>query len=297
MSIRNVAKNTGDAIEQTARGAANQASPWVQRLARLGYAAKGVIYIIIGMLALQAAFGPGGKTTDTRGALHTIATDGTGRFLLGIVALGLVGYALWRFVQAFFDPERKSEGQGIKGVVMRVGCFISGVIHAGLALTAFRLLTGVRGGGDGGGGTEAATATALSQPLGQFWVLLAGVVVLGSAAYQVYKGWKEKFLRDLHTEAMNQAEMKAATVTGKVGLIARGIAFAIVGWFLLRAGFSGDAGEARGLDGALVALAQQPYGPILLGLVAAGLVAYGGYCFVQSRWRHVPAVAPAPAAA
>ncbi len=283
-----MARNAGGALKQQAGGAVREAGPLVERLARLGYAAKGVVYFLVGMLALQAAVGLGGKTTDTRGALHTIAGDEAGRFVLALLAIGLAGYALWRLVQALFDPERKAAGEGIKGVLMRVGLVISGLAYTSLSLTAFRLVTGMRGGGDGGGGTETATRTALSQPFGQFLVIAAGIVVIGLAGYQAYKGIKEKFKQELDLAAMPPAEEKAATVTGKVGLIARGVVLALVGWFLLRAGFASDAAQARGLDGALLSLAQQPYGQVLLGIVALGLIAYGAYCLIQARWRHVP---------
>ncbi|HEV2129901.1 MAG TPA: DUF1206 domain-containing protein, partial [Longimicrobiaceae bacterium] len=134
-----------------ARHAAHGASPWVEGLARLGYAAKGVVYLIVGGLAAQAALGSGGQTTGSEGALSTILRQPLGQVLLGAVAVGLAGYALWRFVQAALDPEHR--GTDAKGIAIRLGYAISGVIHAGLAIEAARMVLGNGGGsGQGGGG-------------------------------------------------------------------------------------------------------------------------------------------------
>jgi Na+/proline symporter len=256
---------------------------WVERLARFGYAAKGVVYTIVGALAVQAAFGQGGQTTDTKGALGAIAAQPFGKFLLVLLTIGLIGYVLWRFVQAIKDPEHK--GDDPKGLARRAGYAISGLIYAGLALSAIGL---IRGSGGGGGNSEQGwTAKLLSQPFGQWLVGLVGALVIGIGFYQLYEAYKAKFRKEMKLHEMSPTEETWATRIGRFGLAARGVVFVIIGFFLLQAARQSDPNQARGLDGALKALAQQPYGPWLLGIVALGLVAYGIYQGVQARYRRI----------
>lgn len=268
-------------VEQTARQMA--ADPWVERLARFGIASKGIVYAIVGVLAAQAAFGAGGKTTDTKGALATIVTQPFGKFLLTLVAIGLLGYVLWRFIQAFLDPERK--GTNAKGLFQRLGYFISGAIYAGLALTATRLILG--SGGGGGNSTSDWTARLLAQPFGQWLVGTLGAIVIGMGFHQFYKAYSAKFRQDLKWQEMSDAERTWATRAGRFGHAARGVVFSIIGFFLIQAARQSDPNQARGLGGALAALAQQPYGPWILAVVAIGLVAYGIYLLVEARYRRV----------
>ncbi|MCA1995076.1 MAG: DUF1206 domain-containing protein [Coleofasciculus sp. S288] len=258
---------------------------WVERLARLGYIAKGIVYAIVGVLAVQAAFGTGGRTTDAQGAVHTIAVQPFGKFLLVLLAIGLIGYVLWRFVQAFLDPEHK--GDDAEGWAKRAGSVISGLLYAGLAIEAIRLITG-SGGGDGGNSTQDWTARLLSQPFGQWLVGLVGSFIIGYGFYQFYEAYKAKFRKTLKLREMSANEETWATRIGRFSLAARGIVFTMIGFFLIQAAIQSDANEARGLDGALQTLAQQPYGPWLLGIVALGLVAYAIHMWVQAKYRRIP---------
>lgn len=258
---------------------------WVERLARLGYTAKGIVYAIVGVLAVQAAFGTGGRTTDTKGALHTIAAQPFGKFLLVLLTIGLIGYVLWRFVQAIQDPEHK--GDDAKGWARRLGYGISGLIYAGLALSAIQLITGTGGGGSSNS-TEDWTARLLSQPFGQWLVGTVGAFTIGLGFYQFYKAYKAKFRKQLKLQQMSPTEETWATRIGRLGLAARGVVFIIIGFFLIQAGIHSNPNEAIGLDGALQALARQPYGPWLLGIVALGLVAYAIHMWVQARYRRIP---------
>ncbi|MBD2184157.1 DUF1206 domain-containing protein [Planktothrix sp. FACHB-1355] len=272
-------------VETAARQAA--AHPWVERLARFGIAAKGVVYAIVGVLAAQAAFGAGGRTTDSKGALQTIVTQPFGKFLLGLVAIGLVGYVVWRFVQAFLDPERK--GSDAKGIAQRIGYFISGLIYAGLALTATKIILGSASGG-GSNSTQHWTARLLAQPFGQWLVATVGVIIIGIACYQIYKAFTGKFRQELKWQEMRNVERTWAMRLGRFGLTAQAIVFSIIGFFLIQAARQSDPNQARSLGGALAALAEQPYGPWVLGVVAIGLVAYGIYMMVQARYRRVVTV-------
>lgn len=280
---RHSSSSVGRAGHQAAQAATRQASPWIERLARLGYLTKGIIYIIVGALAAQAAFGAGGQTTDSSGALHTILAQPFGQFLLWVVAVGLVGYALWCFLQALIDTEH--QGADAKGIAARLGYAGGGIAYSGLAYTAFRILMGL---GAGGGDTrEDWTAQVLAQPFGQWLVGLAGAVGMGAGIYQIYKGVKAKFRAKLALGEMSREQATWATRAGQFGYAAHGIVLGMLGLFLIRAAYETDPSEAGGLGQALQALSQQPFGPWLLGSVALGLIAYGLFMGIMSRYRRI----------
>jgi len=258
-------------------------SKWVERLARFGYTVKGIVYALIGVLALQAAFGGGGKTTDTKGALRTIAAQPFGSFLLIVIGLGLLGYVLWRFVQAITDPENK--GTDAKGIATRLGYAISGFIYASLAFEALRLATST--GGGGGKSTEDWTALVLQQPFGRWLVGIVGALIIGVGFYRLYKAYKIKFRKKLNLSELDRTEETWAVRISRLGIAARGVVFVMIGFFLIQAARQFDASEARGLDGALQTLARQPYGKFLLGFVALGLIAYAIYLWIQARYRRI----------
>lgn len=259
-------------------------SEWVEPLARFGYAAKGVVYGIVGLLAAQAAVSAGGRTTDTQGALSAIVTQPFGKVLLSLVAIGLLGYVLWRFVQAIKDPENK--GTDAKGLVQRLGYAGNGLIYASLALSAVKLVLG-SGSGSNSNSTEDATARLLSQPFGQWLVGTVGALIIGLGFYQFYKAFTAKFRKEMNLNQLSDSEKKWVTFIGRFGLAARGVVFCVIGFFLIQAARQSDASEARGLGEVLQGLEQQPYGPWILGIVAVGLVAYGIYMIIQARYRHL----------
>jgi len=267
--------------EQTVR----QAAPWVERLARFGYAAKGTVYIVIGVLAVMAAWTGRGKTTDSQGALVSIAQNPMGRFLLILVAVGLAGYALWRFVEAGLDPE--NEGSDAKGFAIRSGFVLSGIVYSVLAYTAFTLFMGTAQQGEGEGGMQDWTARVLAMPFGQGLVGLVGLVVIGMGLSHIVRGYKAKFQKQLKLNELSATAQKWAVISGRVGYIARGIVFVIIGGFFINAAWHDAPQKAKGLGSALDLLAQQGYGLWLLGIVAAGLVAYGVFMFVEARYRRI----------
>ncbi|MFB2894476.1 DUF1206 domain-containing protein [Aerosakkonemataceae cyanobacterium BLCC-F50] len=264
-------------LEQKARLAA--ADPWVEKLARFGLVAKGIVFSIVGILAAQAAFGLGGKTTDTAGALQTILTQPLGKFLLVLVAIGLFGYMLWRFIEAFLNPERDN-------IFGRLGSFIAGVIYAGLAFTAVKLILGNRS-SSGEQATHDWTARFLAQPFGQWLVGIAGALIIGMGFYEIYKAYKAKFREDLNWQQMDRNERTWATNLGRLGYAARGVVFMAIGFFLIQAARLSNPNQARGFGGALAALAAQPLGPWILGIVAIGLIAYGIYTLVEAKYRRI----------
>ncbi|MFL6195395.1 MAG: DUF1206 domain-containing protein [Thermoanaerobaculia bacterium] len=284
---RTTTPNTLAAAGRQAENAARAAlrNPWIEPLARAGYAARGAVYTLIGLLAIQTAMGSRAHATDTRGVLQTVARQSVA--LLWLLALGLFGYAVWRVVQGLLDTENK--GKEPKGLAVRAGQVISGLIYGGLAYAAVRIASGSGGGASAGGGsgTQGWTAELMTKPFGRWLVAIAGICVIASGLAQLRRGWTEKFRRNLKEQEMNESERRLAINTGKAGLIARGVVFLISGWFLIQAARRFDPSEATGLGGALEALARQPYGAWLLGLVALGLVAFGAYSILLARYRRI----------
>lgn len=259
------------------------AHPWFERLARFGYAAKGFVYFTIGLLAAQTTVGSGGKTTDTEGALASIVTQPFGKFLLSLVAVGLVGYCLWRSVQAILDPGHIGEELDAKRIVQRIGYAFSAIAYAGLTLTAVKLILGSAE--DSGDATQDWTARLLAQPFGRWLVGLGGLVIIAVGLSYLYQAYKAKFLEEYRLEQMSRAEQSWAKRLGQIGVAARGIVFTLIGIFLLRAALQSDASEAKGFAEALAAIAQQPFGAWLLGLVALGLMVYSIHSVIEARYR------------
>jgi hypothetical protein len=169
---------------------------------------------------------------------------------------------------------------------MRLGCAVSGVAYAALAFLAARLALGI-GGGGGENSEQELTAKLLAQPFGQWLVGLVGAIIIGVGLAHFYRAYKAKFMQAYAAGEMSQRQRRWARRLGQFGLAARGVTFCIIGGFLIHAGIAADPTEARGLDGALAVLAQQPYGPWLLGVVALGLVAYGIFCVSQALYGRV----------
>lgn len=280
MTRRNSPTNS---IKQPVQSATAQ--PWFERLARFGFAAKGLVYFIVGFLAAQAAFGTGGRTTDTSGALSTIVTQPFGKFLLSLVTIGLIGYVLLRIAQAILNPEHAGEKMDAKRIAQRLGYAFSALAYSGLALTAVKLIIG--SGGSSGNATQDWTARFLAQPFGRWLVGLAGVIAIGVGFSYLYEAYKAKFRRHLKLSQMSRAEQTWAVRLGRFGIAARGIVFGIIGLFLIQAAKQSDASQAKGFGEALAILAQQPAGPWLLGIVALGLIAYGIYSLVEARYRQI----------
>jgi Domain of Unknown Function (DUF1206) len=258
-------------------------SPWVERLGIFGWLAKGVLYLVMAILALQVALGVrGGETADQQGALQEVADQPFGSVLLGLLAAGLAGYGLWRLLDAALARSHDaSDG------VERVGHALSGLIHLGLAVVAVRLLVG-QAGKNGNDQASTLTAKLLDLPAGRWLVGLLGVVVAGVGLYFVKEGLDRSFLQELDLSGAGSGERTLVERTGLVGNVARGVVFAVLGWFLVRAAVQYDPAEAKGLDGALRTLADRPYGPFLLGAVAVGLAIYGAFAMLSARHRRPP---------
>lgn len=277
-----------------ARGAVIEARPWVARLARLGYAAKGVVYLVVGGIALQAAFGAE-RAEGAGGALREIAEAPFGRVLLGVVTVGLVGYVLWKLVQAFVDPE--NNGDDLGGIVKRVGFFVSAVLHGALAFEAGWLVLGGFGSGSasasgaGGAGGDSGpahwTAMVMEQPLGRWAVGIAGAATVAYGLYQLWRAWTVKLTERLDLWEMDATRRAWVVRAGRFGLAARGVVFGIIGWGLVQAALQYDPQESAGLGEALRILEGRTW---LLALVAVGLIAYGLFELIKARYRRIHTV-------
>ncbi|MDX6514177.1 MAG: hypothetical protein QOE36_3681 [Gaiellaceae bacterium] len=257
-------------------------SPWRDRLARIGLAAKGVSFGLVAVLSIGVALGKGGKTTDRQGALATLAGHLWGEVVLVLLAIGFAGYAIWRLADAAFDS--RDDGSDAKGLAKRAGYLARAAIYAALCATTVSLLVGSGGGGHS---EKQTTSGVLGWPGGRWLVLAVAAAIAGAAAWNAYRGLTTKFEERLETGRMSEGMRKLAKTLGAVGHVARGIVFGIVAWFLAKAAIQYDAKEAVGLDGALARLVREPYGRALLGVVAAGLLAYGAYCLVEARYRKI----------
>lgn len=251
-------------------------------LARAGLVARGVVYGVIGVLALKLALGEGGGRSESQqGALKTIAQGPFGKVLLVLVALGLFGYAVWRLTRAALGHGAESREDGKE----RVGGAVAGLAYAGLFFVAVKILVG--SGSGGSGGSQRATGGVLDWPGGQVLVAVAGLVLLGVAAHQAYKGLARKFLEEAKTGQMREQVKRSYTALGVASHLARAVVFALIGYGVIRAAIEYDADKATGLDGTLAKVAQAPYGPVLLGLVAVGLLAFGAFSVAEARYRRV----------
>jgi uncharacterized membrane protein YidH (DUF202 family) len=251
-------------------------------VARGGLVARGVVYAVIGVLALKLALGyPGGKTVSQQGALQTIAHQTLGLALLVIVALGLAGYALWRLVSAA-EPSRAEDRKPLR----RIAAVGSAVAYMVIFASAVKILLGA-GASGGSASARRETAGVLGWPAGPELVAIAGLVLIGVAVHQGYKGAARKFLQDSPTDEMSPGVERAFTALGVAGHVARAVVFALIGYGVIRAAIDYSPKNAIGLDGALHKLSTSAEGPLLLGIVAAGLIAFALYSVADACYRKI----------
>lgn len=281
-NMREVKDQAREAKEQ-ARNAAT--SPWPERLARLGYLAKGIVYLIMGLIAGRFALGAGGSVADTKGALLAVYQEPFGRFVLVVLAVGMAGYTFWCLVRAVLNPLRLK--RDAEGVARRIGYAAVAVAYAGLALAAIGLVTHGNAGKTTDQQTQDWTARFLMLPLGVPLVVLGGLIFLGVAAALAYAAFHGDFMKSLRVGEMEEPLKGIVAWTGRIGLTAIALVVAIVGVFLIVAARQHDPSKARGLGGALLALAQNPAGPLVLGVVALGLLAYGVFSITEAKYARI----------
>lgn len=263
---------------------------WVENYARFGLLAKGVVYCLIGGLALTAAFGSGGQTGGRSAAFKEVLSQPFGQIMLGLIAIGLLGYSVWRFIQAFKDTEQK--GDDAKGIIARIGFGISGLSYLAFTIYAATLIFGGSGGsgsggsGGSGGGKEFIVAKLLQQPFGQWLVGIVAAIIIIKGIIQIWKGFTGKFKQDVNDYEVDRRIQNIYDKGGKIGYISRGVVFGIIGFFFVKAAIQSDASEAGGTSEVFSWLNSQG-GPWLMGLIALGLVGYGVFMFVKARYRQM----------
>ena len=252
----------------------------VKKGARVGIVAYGITHLLVAWLALQVALGSGGGQTDQNGAFQTVASQPFGRVLLWVLVIGFVAVALWRLeqaVMAFGGTQDTSEQ-----VKKRVTRGFQAAVFVALAILAGTVASG---GASSGTGQEAA-AGVLGWPGGQFLVGAVGLAIVAVAAVKVKHGWERKFLEEMDLPSDRNVRRTVERL-GQVGSVAKAVALGLIGVLVVVAAVRFDPSQANGLDPALKALAGQPFGMILLGLVALGLAAYGVFCFFDAKYHRV----------
>lgn len=283
MSSKNSSSGTIGSVKAGVEKVGEKAaySPFMEALTRLGYGVRGLIYIMMGMLALKVALGKGGAPADQQGAIATIGKQPLGLFLLWVVLIGLVSYSLWGLMRAVLDPLHK--GQDLKGLVARGGYLFSAAAYAYLIVPTYGSIKGA-GSPAQGAKTQQTIALILSKPWGPWAIGLIGLAVLAVGMYHIYQGFNNSFDKQLKTYAMTAKQVKWATQLGRFGTATRGFIFALIGVALCLAAYHSNSGQAIGIDAALATLRNQPYGVWLLGIAAVGLVAFGVYSMLSAAW-------------
>jgi hypothetical protein len=265
--------------------ATRDAAPWVEGLARLGYASKAAVYFIIGGLTATSALHHHREAADRQDAFATILQLPFGRALLLLLALGLAGYALWRISSSIADSENR--GTDAKGIALRIGSFVRGAAYGWIAIEIARLAMRYSGAGRGSdANAKHWTAKAMDHPFGRAAVAIAGAIVLGYGVYQLYVAWTAKLSKQLHAGAAHPWVL----LVSRFGIGARGVLFAIIGGSFVAAALHRNPSAARGTTGALRKLAEQPYGHVLLLVASLGLAAYGVYALLNAKYRTIRAV-------
>jgi hypothetical protein len=268
-----------------ARYAARRAgnSKYVDWLARAGFIARGAMYVIIGILAIEIAFGIGGHKADQSGAVRVVGNTPFGAFLLWLLVIGFAGMALWRLSEAVYGgpgPDGRKAGT-------RLIAGFKAVLYGFITYFILKYALGFGAPKSSNRQSVDLTTTAMRHPGGRILVGIAGLVLIGIGAWLAWQAFERKFLADLRTGQMSPRTRKVVTFLGRFGGIARGIVFGAAGLFLLIAAVTANAHKAKGIDATLRAFTKTPAGPWLLVLVAAGLVLFGCYSWAESRWRKV----------
>jgi hypothetical protein len=281
MSLSNRVESRAEVLPRFRRSAGGARS-WIERFVRFGYVVRGVLYIMPGVLALRLASGGRGGSMSVTGAIRTIGQQPFGRVLLVGVAVGLAGYSVWGLIRAVFDPMRR--GRSPAGIGQRLGYAASAIAFAGLCVATVRYLSSTP--------RDIAEPrdwmpSVLAMPLGG-WILGAiGLCwIFGAGIVQISAGWRGSFRKDLELERMGPAEERWAVRMGRIGIVARGVVFTVIGMLLVAAAVHSGSHRA-GMDDALLQIVHQPFGRFLLAATAVGLIIFGFYSAMCSRWMRV----------
>jgi uncharacterized protein DUF1206 len=254
---------------------------WLERAARLGHLAKGAIYALVGVLALQVALGAGGRIAGNHEAFELIGDQPFGRALLFLIAVGLAGYALWRVIEAAGGVWQKPRG----GALHRLGALGAGLVNGALSVAVFQMALGSAG--SGSSEPRSWVGQLLQQPFGEVALALVGAIIIGVGVFQFYQAYSKKFLEDFRLSKMSPDEQRWVTRAGQAGLVARGVVFPIVGAGFLRAALEHDPSKTRDTRAALIEIASSAGGQIALALVAIGLLCFALFMVASARYRQI----------
>jgi hypothetical protein len=272
-----MATHAEDAAEEVGQNAP------VRRLARGGLVAYGVVHLLIGWTSLRVAWGsPDRNGADPSGAMKTLAQQPFGKFLLWLIAVGLVALAVWQASEIIWEKRTGSDGQRVRKYITSGG---RAVVYLALAGSAVSVALG--SGSSSSQSQQRATSGVLALPGGQVLVVVVGLVVIGVGVGMVVKGVKISIGDEIDLSSMSEATRRVAKRLGQIGYTAKGIAFTVVGGLLGYAALSFKPGQAQGLDGALQAILSQPYGKFLLTVGSFGFAAFGLYALLQARFRRM----------
>lgn len=266
-----------DQAAQAARQASNSRA--ADAAARAGFVAKGLVYALIGVLGIQVAFGDNART-DQKGALHAVAQQPGGELVLWLMAIGFAGYALWRFSEAIWG--RREETDPKKRTVKRIGSAANGLVYLLFGILAVKVATG-----SSTSGQQSMTAKVLNGPGGQTIVVVAGLVIIAIAIGLTWRGLSTDFEKHLNSAQMSRRTYQVVRRLGQVGYVCRGIVFALVGVFVIKAAMDHQPGKAQGFNVAMKSLLDAPGGPALLTAAGLGLICFGVYCLAEARYRQL----------
>ena len=283
MGVRMEVEEAKDKVEDALEDAAE--STWLERLARAGLAARGLLYVVVAILAVQVAQGQREERADKQGALQAVVRQPFGRILVLLLAVGFAGYAIWRFVEAAVGPPDEKDPR--TALFKRVGYGARGVLYTFFFASAVRVFIWATKAVSPQGAEADWTGRVLDWPGGTWLVQAAGLVAIGAGLYVGWRGVSGKFRKRLKSLEMGRVLRRWVRGVGTVGMVARMLVTILIGVFLISAARAHDPDQAVGIDGALKRLADSSYGPVLLVLVAFGLAAYGLYSFAEARYRRV----------
>lgn len=254
----------------------------IKTMARTGFVAKGVVYGIIGILTFKAAFDMGGQKAGQLQVLEFLEKQTFGNILLILMALGLASYAAWRFVQAIKDPE--NIGDDKKGTAKRTAFFASGLLYLGFGVLAALKAFG-SGSGSSGSSGSAQQSSFLASETGLWIIGIVGVGIIIAGIFQIVKAYKNDYYKKFGLASLDEKRRESIKKTAEFGLSARGVILLIIGFFAIQAAVNSDPSEIKTTQEAFSFIQEAAYGPWLMGLVAAGLVAYAIYMFLMAKYR------------
>lgn len=287
-------RSTAENVTDRAQGAGEQArqSDWMDKAARVGLVAYAVVYLLVAWLAVQLALGDHEGRPSSTGALKELTQHPFGEVMVWVVAVGMAFLVLWKALEAAVGHrEETDDGKRLR---KRAASALKAVLYAAVAVSAVNVAlqsdggsggSGSGGGGSGGGGSSQTTwtATVLGWPGGQLIIGAIGLAIIGYGAFQVWTGWTEKFAKKLDAEGRSGQTGRAHLAFGKAGYTAKGISIVLVGVLFCYAAVTHDAKKSGGLDEALLTVLQQPFGPVLLGLIGIGLACYAFFTIARAR--------------